>query len=705
MSTVLAIVGALLTLVGALLLYARTDIVDQEGFAGHAAEALADDEVREVVATELVVQLIERGSADLVAARPLLESVVDTVVETRQFRDIFRQAAIEANRLLFVREKRNVALDLADSLEIIRFALRSVSPEAANAIPESVDLTLAKLGEREFAKQSLVIADKIRLFGIVAPLLALLTLIASVVAAPDRRAGVLRAALAVSAAGTVLAIAMIVIRARIVAGVVGEDELTDEQVQGAIGGILDAFGGDLFAWALLLALGGLVIAGAAAALDPEHTDDPVLILRRRIAERPRTTAGRALRGVLAVGVGLFVALEPEDALAIAGLLAGAYLVYFGSGELLLLLQPRGADPGAGREQRRRQLLRTGIFAAVAVAAVAVALVLITSGESGRQPATANPEGGCNGSPGLCRLRINEVAFAGTHNSFSAADSPEWFITNQKHDIERQLADGIRLFLIDPHWGVEDAQGRVRTDFDSEDRDLNRVASSLPPETLAAAERLAGSLGVREASGGEREVFLCHSVCELGATRMVDTLEQINAFLDRNPGEVVILFIEPYVPPAEIERSFEEAGMIDRVAELERGAPLPTLGELVRSDRRVIVFTERDADGTVPWYLDGFSFVQDTPLGVKKVADLSCELNRGDAASPFLMLNQWADVFPPQRSANVEFQTRDALLGRARECERERGLPVSLIGVDHYDLGKLPEVVEELNRERIEAAKR
>ena len=66
-----------------------------------------------------------------------------------------------------------------------------------------------------------------------------------------------------------------------------------------------------------------------------------------------------------------------------------------------------------------------------------------------------------------------MVFAGTHNSFSAADSSGWFIANQRRTIERQLADGIRLFLIDTHWGIEDAQGRVRTDFESEGASATR----------------------------------------------------------------------------------------------------------------------------------------------------------------------------------------------------------------------------------------
>jgi hypothetical protein len=200
-------------------------------------------------------------------------------------------------------------------------------------------------------------------------------------------------------------------------------------------------------------------------------------------------------------------------------------------------------------------------------------------------------------------------------------------------------------------------------------------------------------------GGERDLWLCHTVCELGATRMVDALEEIRSFLEENRDEVVILFIEPYVAPAEIAKAFERAGLDRYVATLARDEPLPTLGQLVRRNRRVIVFTEKDADGTVPWYLDGFSFVQDTPLGATTTDQLSCKRERGDADSPLLMLNHWADLFPPQLRANRPFQTKRAILSRARRCARKRGLPVNLIAVDHYDQGHLIDAVQTLNDER------
>ncbi len=700
----LAVLGAVLAVVGAVLLYARTEIVDEGAFADHAAAALENDAVSHLLATEITVQIAEKGSADLVAGRPLIQSVVDTVIGSKPFGQIFRQAAVQANRVLFVRDRNNVALQLADAMEVVRFGLQSVSPKLADELPRSIDLTLLKLKKRAFARQSLAIADQVRWLGIVAPLLALIAFVASVALAPDRRVGVLRAAIAVAAAGIVLAITLLIVRARILAGVFGSDEVTDADVRGAIGGVLDAFFGGLFAWALGLALLGLIVGGASAVLDPERAEDPVTKLRRRITERPRTTAGRALRAVLAIGAGLLVALDTTFALQVFGLLAGAYLIYFGSGELLLLLQPPTAPGEEHKQVRTRALQRTAIAAGVTVAVVAIAVVVFTGSAGNPNKALATPADGCNGSRALCKLRLSDVVFAGTHNSFSAADSPNWFIANQRRTISRQLEDGVRLLLLDPHWGIADAKGRVRTDFEAEGRDRNRVAKAMPPATLAAAERLAGSFGVRANTGGEPDVFLCHTACELGATKMVDALTDIREFLDRNRDEVVILFIEPYVPPSAIRDTFERSGIEHYAAVLDRGLPLPTLGELVSSDHRLVVFTERDADGTVPWYLDGFSFVQDTPLGATTPDELSCKLNRGTRDSPMLMLNQWADVFPPRASANPGFQTKQAIIGRAHECARKRGLPVNLIAVDYYDQGDLIDSVAKLNRERIRAAR-
>jgi hypothetical protein len=704
-AVVLIVLAGVLLFAGTIAFYAREEIIDREAFADRALVALDDDGLRRVVGREIVVNAIERGSTDLVAARPLLESVVDAVIQTDAFRRVFRAAALETNRIFFVRGKENALFDLGDAAQVVQFAARSVSPKVAKQFPEDLKPQLLTLRRREFAGATLSVADAVRPLGIVLPLLALLAFAAAVVVSPDRRVGVLRIGVATGVAGAVLAGALLILRTRVLAGVIGEDEVTDEEMRDAVAGLLDAYVGDLVGWALLLALLGLVVAAAAAALDPEDVEDPVRRMRERLFRRPRTTAGLAARGVAALAGGIVVVLNPTLALQLLAIGGGALLVFFGATELLVLLQRPGQTRVERERVRTRALAAAGAAGAVVLGAVVALVLVVTSG--GPDPQAAERvvyNGKCNGSFGLCDVRLNEAVFAGTHNSFSAADSPGWFIANQRRAIGRQLEDGVRLLLIDAHWGVENADGKVRTDFESEGRSRNKVAKAMPPEVLASAERLAGRLGAGS-GGGERDLWLCHTVCELGATRMVDSLEEIRKFLDENRGEVVILFIEPYVRPAEIAKVFERSGLDRYVVTLARDEPLPTLGQLVRRNRRVVVFTEKDADGTVPWYLDGFSFVQDTPLGATKVGQLSCKRERGDADSPLAMLNHWADVFPPRRGANVPFQRRQVIVDRAHRCARKLGVTVNLIPVDHYDVGDLIPAVEELNGERIQAVRR
>jgi hypothetical protein len=697
-SIALAVVGSVLLLAGMVLFYAREEIIKPEPFADKAEDALADDEVRVVVSREIVVNLVETGSPDLVAGRPVLESVVGTVIDTTAFSKLFRKAALEANKVFFDRNGENLVFDVADASKIVRFGLQQASPGLAKQVPKNLDVTLADLRDRKFAQSTLGAADDIRLLGLLLPLLALLSLAGSIAVSTDRRLGVLRVAVGVGTAGALLAVAMLILREVIVAGTYGSDELTDEEVRGAVVGVIDAYFGQLFGWALLTAFVGIVVAGAAAALDQKGLENPTGRLRERLTRTPATTAGRVGRAVAAIVAGFLIAAQPEVALQIIALLAGAYLVFWGASELLVMLEGPAKGRKTAEARRRRTLKVAAATAAVVIAAIAIGLTLVL--DSADDPET-NPlaREGCNGSEPLCDLPLNDVLFAGTHNSFSAADSPGWLIANQRRDIPRQLRDGIRLFLIDTHWGVEDDQGRVRTDFESEKRDRNKVVKALPPPVLAAAERLTGRIGLREGDDvGEREVFLCHTTCELGATRLSVALGDYRTFLDRNPGEVVILFVEPYVGPADFAQAIEDAGL-DRYAKaLELDEPMPTLGELVEEDKRLVVFAEHDG-GNPSWYMDGFSFVQDTPLGATKISETSCALERGDATSPFLMVNNWADVFPPKRGANSPFLTKEFLTDRIRRCAEKRGLPVSLIATDHYDQGDFVDYVERINAQR------
>ncbi len=694
LSTVLVVVAAVTALAGGVALYARTEVVDSRAFAQRAVAALEDDGVRRVAVTEIVVQLIDQRAAQLVSARPVLEGVVDLVLQSEPGRRVVRLAADQGHRLLFTREDTNVAFDVADAGQVVIPALRSVAPAVARRLPPRAEARLFDLRERDFATQTLRVADDVRLLGLVLPALALVLLVLAVAVAPDRRRAVTRAGIALGVAGGLLAVALAVVEARVVAVATGGDELTDDDVRDAVRGLWAAYLGDLTRWALAVGALGLVTAAAAASLLRPFDTATGLARLARWVRPPARRGPRVAHALAAVGLGVLVVASPALALEVVAIVAGALLVHHGAAQLLSVVEPRTA---AVRPARRPARLRPGrlLGAAGAVVLGALVLALLSRQEEAPPPAAAAVRT-CNGFAELCPRRLDRVVFAGTHNSMSAADVRGWSLVNQRRALRRQLKDGIRLFLIDPHYGVRDDRGRVRTDFQAERRDLNRVAQALSPAALAAVERLGGRLGRGDLEGGRRDVFLCHAVCELGATRMVDALRELRRFLERNPGEVVIVFDEDYVSEADLAGAYREAGLLPHLVTLDGLEPLPTLGQLVRADRRMIVLTERTPSGEYPWNNDGFAWVQDTPLGATRPEQLSCARTRGTADSPLLLMNHWIDRYPPSPAANRSILREEAIVRRARRCRRERGMLPTLIATDFYDEGELVRAVQRLN---------
>jgi hypothetical protein len=308
-------------------------------------------------------------------------------------------------------------------------------------------------------------------------------------------------------------------------------------------------------------------------------------------------------------------------------------------------------------------------------------------------ASATPT--CNGYAQLCDRRLNEVVFAGTHNSMSAADTPGWLIANQDRDLAKQLEDGIRLFKISTHYAVKSPTGGIYTDIAAEGARLNRVAAKLPVLARETLQRLSKSLA-HGAPGGKRDIWLCHTLCELGATRFVDFLTTIRRFLDANPDEVMVLFDEDYVSEADLRNAFQRARLLNRLARLTPGQPLPTLGELIRAKRNIVVFAQKETSGKYPWNHFAFDWIQDTPLGAKKAAQFTCKLYRGQPSDPLLMMNNWADIFPPRPTPNVPLVKAEFILNRAQQCIAQRGRLPDLILTDYYNRGAVVKAVAELN---------
>ncbi|KAI0356351.1 PLC-like phosphodiesterase [Trametes cingulata] len=194
---------------------------------------------------------------------------------------------------------------------------------------------------------------------------------------------------------------------------------------------------------------------------------------------------------------------------------------------------------------------------------------------------------CNGHAELCNRSYGNVTFLGAHDSFAFSDDPLALARDQEIDIPSQLKLGVRLLQAQSH--VND--------------------------------------GV---------LHFCHTSCLLfdGGT-VEDYLKKVHDFLTANPNEVLtLIFTNPegaslkdlWDPP------FQASGIAD-LAYVPPSIPVkqsdwPTLGELIDSGKRVVVFLDAgaDTDRSVPYLLPEFPMIWETPFSVTD-AKFPCSVDR------------------------------------------------------------------------------
>lgn len=260
--------------------------------------------------------------------------------------------------------------------------------------------------------------------------------------------------------------------------------------------------------------------------------------------------------------------------------------------------------------------------------------------------TACSAGPCNGSAGLCDVPLDQVTFPGAHNAMSSVDDG-FSLANQEHAPARQLQDGIRAMLLDSY------------DVDGEDA-------------------------------------LCHSLCELGRIELADVLADLKAFLDENRGEVVLLVFQDALSIERTMAAVEAAGLTDRlITPPADGEPWPTLGQLVRQGRQILL-TRESGDAGPAGYTPFYELGWDTPYSFSSADEFSCDLLRGDRSHPLFLINHWLSTPFPTLDGATEVNTRDVLQARVDQCDAEVHRKPTIVAVDFYSVGDLFEVVRGLN---------
>ncbi|MGW9499125.1 phospholipase [Streptomyces prasinus] len=276
--------------------------------------------------------------------------------------------------------------------------------------------------------------------------------------------------------------------------------------------------------------------------------------------------------------------------------------------------------------------------------------------------------------------LDQVTFLTSHNAYAngvdGGFAPPFvnLFPNQTRGIERQLADGVRGFMLDIHQTPDGA-------------------------------------------------ILCHNSCTLVSRPValwVD-LQRMVDFLKAHPDQVVTVFLEDYVDPgvlrAELARVNGLSDVLyrpDRSGVRENG--WPTLADLTATGKRLLIFSDhsRSADQSAGLTRDGFGVMYQREWTVENhwsmgsgvgVSDWSCYSRWSDAGAdipltrtepgfrPLFVMNHFRDT-PIAGTAGTD---NAKLADRARRfCQPAARKKPNFLAVDRYDLGNPASAVDALN---------
>lgn len=701
----LSVVGTLLLLLGTVAGVLNREVLDADRFADHVDAVRADPAVSRQLGALVTARLLA-AQPDLTAIRPLLESTATALVASPALGSTVRSAAVgPLYRSLTDGGRNTVVLRLADVAALAVGVVNVAAPEQRAALPAELDVRLSAFGGQEASGDALRWVHLVRWMSWLLPLLGLLVLAGAgaTLGADDRaRRARLSGALGTlgrGALGASAGLAALLVLVGFLAG-----RLDDETLSGAVlRATWHELDGDFWAAAGVLAATGYVLTLLARPGPDRLARDlgPRALVAHAWGQMldpgPRLGA-RTYRAVFVGLAGVALVLQPLELLQALLWAAGLVLVVIA----IALLVPIVVEAVRDRVLHRARDLRPGAqwqHVAAAVALLALVLVLVVGAWPAPDDAAdafGQDDSICNGYAALCDRPYDAVAFPATHNAMAAADEPGWFFAEQPDGIVAQLDHGIRVLLVDSWYGQRtQRRGIIANTDDSRVAALAEARASFGEASVRSALRLRDALNLTPR--GPVEPYLCHALCELGSTKWLPVMKDVRAWLAAHPREVVTVFVQDTVSPADTAEVFRHAGLLPYVYTPGTDGQWPTLGQMIESGQRLVVLMENHGGGTTyPWLLSGFHWVQDTPFLFRRPGQFSCRANRGSADASLFLLNHWVTDKRREVSNATKVNSRGVLLARAEQCQAERGLLPNFVAVDFYDRGDLFGVVRTLN---------
>ncbi|KAJ3212128.1 hypothetical protein HDU83_005756 [Entophlyctis luteolus] len=238
---------------------------------------------------------------------------------------------------------------------------------------------------------------------------------------------------------------------------------------------------------------------------------------------------------------------------------------------------------------------------------------------------------CNGYAALCSRSYDNVTFIGAHDSYAVDKDALDLSSNQNIDVTAQLNAGVRMLQVQGHL-------------------IN-----------------------------SNHIELCHTKCGLyNGGSLTNYLKRVVAWMAANPTEVVTILMtnnDDVAVNAEWLTSFQDSG-IDQLAYIPPYMPLPrghwpTLGEMIDSGRRAVLFLDYKADfQTVNYVFNEFSNMFETRYDSTD-ASFPCTVDRGVTGNMYL-INHYLDfsllgILLPDRIKAGTTNGVASIVANARNC--------------------------------------
>jgi len=274
---------------------------------------------------------------------------------------------------------------------------------------------------------------------------------------------------------------------------------------------------------------------------------------------------------------------------------------------------------------------------------------------------------CNGLPDICSLRANDIMYATLHNGMATVEDGFFLGGNHNLPLEEALEAGYRGLNLD-------------------------ICNC----------------------GGE--VNFCHGICSFAPREVVDVMQNVNDFLDRNPTEVIVFvyqvnnnvgqevdlndfYDKMMLVPGLVEKLYVHPG---------RGNAWPTLSELTNPaiNKRIIMFhyngpiCSKDPtacpDGLNQYYRYASDNDWEHP-DIESIEDRlsSCELkHNGINNTEWVGLNNF--VSPPNQKSAKTLNEYLAAADYVNQCQALLEVDINFLLVDFWSEGDLPRFTQDHN---------